>query len=101
MQRFGKPQELTLVYSLSDDSSFVLGNVLEVDGLNPAEFEHGTSGSYWEVDGRPACLQFAALPNAFQTGFGQSLLSLRSWAEETLIGQNLMTAGTFRFVRGF
>ena len=32
MQRFGKPQELTLVYSLSDDSSFVLGNVLEVDG---------------------------------------------------------------------
>lgn len=32
MQRFGKPQELTLVYSLSDDSSFVLGNVLAVDG---------------------------------------------------------------------
>ncbi len=32
MQRFGKPQELTLVYSLSDDSSFVLGNVLEEDG---------------------------------------------------------------------
>ena len=34
MQRFGKPQELTaaLVYFLSDDSSFVLGSVLEVDG---------------------------------------------------------------------
>ena len=34
MQRFGKPQELTaaLVYLLSDDSSFVLGSVLEVDG---------------------------------------------------------------------
>ena len=34
MQRFGKPQELTaaLVYFLSDDSSFVLGRVLEEDG---------------------------------------------------------------------
>lgn len=34
IQRFGKPQELTaaLVYLLSNDSSFVLGSVLEVDG---------------------------------------------------------------------
>jgi NAD(P)-dependent dehydrogenase (short-subunit alcohol dehydrogenase family) len=34
MQRFGKPGELTaaLLYLLSDDSSFVLGSVLEVDG---------------------------------------------------------------------
>jgi NAD(P)-dependent dehydrogenase (short-subunit alcohol dehydrogenase family) len=34
MQRFGKPNELTaaLIYLLSDDSSFVLGSILEVDG---------------------------------------------------------------------
>jgi NAD(P)-dependent dehydrogenase (short-subunit alcohol dehydrogenase family) len=34
MQRFGKPEELcaALVYLLSNDSSFVLGSVLEVDG---------------------------------------------------------------------
>jgi NAD(P)-dependent dehydrogenase (short-subunit alcohol dehydrogenase family) len=34
IQRFGKPDELTsaLVYLLSDDSSFVLGSILEVDG---------------------------------------------------------------------
>jgi len=34
MRRFGKPEELTaaLVYLLSDDSAFVLGSVLEVDG---------------------------------------------------------------------
>jgi NAD(P)-dependent dehydrogenase (short-subunit alcohol dehydrogenase family) len=34
IQRFGKPDELTaaLVYLLSDDSSFVLGSVLQVDG---------------------------------------------------------------------
>ncbi len=76
-------------------------NVLEVDGISPAEFERGTSGSYWEVDGRPACLQFAALPSAFMTGFGQSILSLRGWAEKTLLGEKLMAAGTFRFVRGF
>jgi NAD(P)-dependent dehydrogenase (short-subunit alcohol dehydrogenase family) len=34
MQRFGKPEELNaaLVYLLSDDSSFVLGSTLGVDG---------------------------------------------------------------------
>ena len=34
IQRFGKPDELTaaLVYLLSDDSSFVLGSVLQIDG---------------------------------------------------------------------
>jgi NAD(P)-dependent dehydrogenase (short-subunit alcohol dehydrogenase family) len=34
MQRFGNPEELTsaLIYLLSDDSSFVLGSILEVDG---------------------------------------------------------------------
>jgi NAD(P)-dependent dehydrogenase (short-subunit alcohol dehydrogenase family) len=34
MQRFGKPEELcaALIYLLSDDSSFVLGSILEVDG---------------------------------------------------------------------
>jgi NAD(P)-dependent dehydrogenase (short-subunit alcohol dehydrogenase family) len=34
IKRFGKPEELTaaLIYLLSDDSSFVLGSVLEVDG---------------------------------------------------------------------
>ena len=83
------------------DGLGTIRNVLEVDGLNPAEFESGTSGSYWEVDGRPSCLQFAALPTAFKIGFGQSLLSLRSWAQQTLIGQNLMAAATFQFVRGF
>jgi NAD(P)-dependent dehydrogenase (short-subunit alcohol dehydrogenase family) len=34
IQRFGKPEELTaaLLYLLSDDSTFVLGSVLAVDG---------------------------------------------------------------------
>ena len=34
MHRFGKPQKLTaaLVYLLSDESSFVLGSLVEVDG---------------------------------------------------------------------
>jgi NAD(P)-dependent dehydrogenase (short-subunit alcohol dehydrogenase family) len=34
LQRFGNPQELTsaLIYLLSNDSSFVLGSVLEIDG---------------------------------------------------------------------
>jgi NAD(P)-dependent dehydrogenase (short-subunit alcohol dehydrogenase family) len=34
LQRFGNPQELTaaLIYLLSNESSFVLGTVLEIDG---------------------------------------------------------------------
>lgn len=79
----------------------VIRNVLEVEALHPEAFIEGTSGSFWSISNKPACVQYAATPPDFKIGYGQSLLGLKNWAEDQLKQVTSLKLGTFRLIRGF
>ena len=62
-----------------------LVHVVAAWGDRPGDFAPGCSGSLWEIDGRPACLQIASVRPAYRLGFGQALTSLLVWAESVLV----------------
>ncbi len=78
----------------------VINNVVLAVGQDNA-FAPGTSGSFWQLDHRPAALQIAGNENRFDVGLAQSLESTFAWCRTVLKRNRGFIQESFRFVGVF